>query len=184
MNDNKDSEVDLNQEDNRNDNKTSERLQNISRRGFNTLTNGKWDKVRNAPIIGNAAKKVEQKAADKLGNTKLGQKIASPDNHKRPNLGVPAKENKDDAQNVNSTPTPQTKKNDVGSQNLQNSLRNKAKNLINRRKKGNSSSENGESSDDSKNESAEKSSDSTEDRDDSGNILSPEEKIRIKRRTK
>ena len=69
----------------------SERLQNMSRRGLNMATGGAWNRVRNAPVIGAAAKKAENKVADKLENSKLGRKVADPKNHpKCPSLFLQA----------------------------------------------------------------------------------------------
>ena len=168
MNDAKENENGVREESGKKNDPARERLQNLSRRGFNAATGGAWDKARNAPIIGAAAKKMEQKAADKLSNTKLGKKLSDPANHKRPNLGVPTKQsgntsNTPEASNTSQTSqTEQTKKSDVGSRNLQNSLKNKAKNIWQQRKKKKKTGEesdtgnNNESSDSNNSESEDK----------------------------
>ena len=144
----------------------SERLHDISRRGLNAATGGAFNKVRNAPVLGAAARKVEDKVADKLGKTKLGQKLAS---HQKPNLGVSSENTENQASN------PQN--GDVGSRNLRSSLANRAKNLWEQRK-------NKKNRDDDKEESNESSENSEEEKkdDDSEDTLSPaEEKAIIKR---
>ena len=172
MNDNNENKSGI-EEDKKTDTKTPERLQEISRRGLNTLTHGRWDNVRNAPIVGKAAQKAEKKVADKLGNTKLGKKIAGPGNHTRPNLGVPTKENNENAEAPSQE---KSKKGDVGSRNLQSSLKNKARNLLHRRKKGSDSGENEESKEGENSEAKEETNDTSSDDGEEG--LTPQEKIR------
>ena len=105
----------------------TEKLQNITNRGLNAATGGTWNKARNAPIIGNALKNAENGIANKLGNSRLANKLINPGQHKRPNLGVQTK----DAEENQDGP----KKGDKGSQKLRQSLGNKAKNLWQQRKK-------------------------------------------------
>ena len=142
----------------------AERLQNIARGGLNTATGGAWNRVRNAPIIGNAAKNAENNLADKIGNSRLGKKINNTDNHQRPDLGV---QNKEEENNPNNS-----KNGDVGKRNLQNSLANKAKNLLNQRKK-NKKDKKGENSEDkdkdnaTENKETNDSTESSEDKNDS-----------------
>ncbi len=118
---------DLEHNNSSNNDIASKRLQELSRNGLNMATHGAWNKVRNAPVIGAAARRGEEKMANKLADNKLGRKLANPTNHQRPNLGVSNKENQTKPNNP--------KSNDVGSRNLQNSLANKAYNLWNNRKK-------------------------------------------------
>ena len=106
----------------------NEKLQNLTRRSLNAATGGAWNKARNAPIIGAAAKKAENKIADKVGNSKIGQKLINPTNHQKPeNLGAPTEEE--------ATKPNAPKNGDVGSRNLQKSLKNRVKNVFNFRKK-------------------------------------------------
>ena len=81
-------------------------MQNLARSGLNAATRGAWNKVRNAPVIGNAAKKAEDKLANKLGNNRLANNLANKkfgnnnpnknqtnlENHQKPELGAPTKE--------------------------------------------------------------------------------------------
>ncbi len=170
MNDAK--ENDVREETGKKNDPARERLQNLSRRGFNAVTGGAWDKARNAPIIGKAAKRMEKKTADKLGNTKLGKKLSDPANHKRPNLGVPTKtgEQNSDTPVANNTvqtsQSEQTKKSDIGSRNLQNSLKNKAKNLWQQRKKKKKEKPGEESDSGDKNESSDSNNGESEDKKD------------------
>ena len=179
----------MNNGDNNEDNKSQhndearERLQTASRRGLNAVTGGRWDKVRNAPIVGAAAKKAENKVADKLGNSKLGKKIV---NHQRPNLGAPTKDNQEGntANNTENAPT-NAKSGDVGSQNLRTSLANKAKNLWNQRKKkkkGKDESSNEEEKKEDNNSESKDEEKKDDDKDEKDSTLSPEEKASIKRK--
>ena len=96
---------------------------NIANRGLNAATGGAWNKARNAPIIGAAAKKTEDKLNNKLQNSKLGKHF-NPNEHQRPNLGAETKDNsKEESPSIDKT----NKKNsdDIGSRNLQRSLRDK-----------------------------------------------------------
>ena len=152
---NNDNQHNLN--NNSNNDKTEKRFQDLSQRGLNTATGGAWNKVHNAPLIGQAAKRGEQKIANKLENSKLVQKAANPLNHQRPNLGVPTNNNFNDGSGENTlnknksfnqsntNNSIRSKKNDIGSLNLKKSLAHKAYNILknnNRVKKGETSSDN------------------------------------------
>jgi len=118
-----------------------EKLRQATNVGLNAATGGKWNKVRNAPILGAAAKKVENAVADKAANSELGKKLTNnpiakrlanrnnpqnnPVNHKKPdNLGAKTEDQKkEEGTNPNAT-------GDVGKRNLRNSLANRAKNLL------------------------------------------------------
>ena len=164
-------------------------MQNLARHGLNAATGGAWNKVRNAPVIGNAAKKAEDKLANKLGNNRLANNLANkkfgnnnpnknqtnPENHQKPELGAPTKEG-------NNNPA-SAKNGDVGSRNLKNYLANKAKNLFNQRKKkkkNNESSE--ESSQNSENNSDSQNNNENENDNSSDSPISEKTKIRIKRK--
>ena len=116
------------------DDAAEKKLQEISRAGLNMATKGTWNKVRSMPVVGNKAKNVEDKLANKLGTNRIIQnrlanknnKQNNPTSHQRPNIGVQSKEEETRSNNP--------KGNDVGSRNLQKSLSNKAKNLLMQRK--------------------------------------------------
>ena len=122
----------------------SERLQELSRRGLNAATGGAWNKVRNVPIVGAAAKRSEEKIADKLGNNRLVRKLNNNANgHERPNLGA---KNSDDKTRSNNP-----KNGDIGSRNLRNSLANKGLNLLKSRKKKKQANDNNSNTSDNLN---------------------------------
>ena len=163
----------------------NERLQNATRRGLNAATGGAWNKVRNAPIVGAKAQNLENKIADRLGNSKVGKKVSE---HKRPNLGVKPPEDKakeNDPLNNTNNSTNKTKKTskDPGSQKLQQSLGNRMGNLwnqIRKKKKGNAGSsdnENQESNEENKENEETEGEGQQQD-----SLLSQKEKKRIKRR--
>ena len=141
------------------------RLQNLTRTGMNAMTGGAWNKARNAPIVGSALKKTEEKAANKLGNTKLGQRI---NNHQRPNMGAPTAKTQGDSNN--------SKNDDVGSQKLKSSLASKKGRSLPWRKK--KKQEENKESDSSTNE--ENSQENQESESDSPLALSAEQQRRIK----
>ena len=155
----------------------AEKLQNITRAGLNMATHGAWNKVRNAPIVGDAAKRSEQKLANNLGN-RFGNK-----EHQRPNLGVqPNKNDINDKKAVSESNNNQkessnySKKTDIASQNLKKSVANRARNIWQARRKNKLKNQSdGESSDNSNN-----SENSDEEK--SENTFEDNLKARIKRK--
>lgn len=164
----------------------NERLQNITRRGLNAATGGAWNKVRNAPIVGAKAQNLENKIADRLGNSKVGKKVSE---HKRPDLGVkppdekakennPVNPNAQNNQNKNNTSNQtSTVAQDPGSQNLRKSLSNRVRNRwnqIRKKKKGND-----QSSDENKDQDIEKE-ENTEENEESETKTEDKKKEKVK----
>ena len=106
-------------------NETQEKLNGLAAgRMLNKATGGNWNKVRNAPIVGNLAKKGENALGNKLANNKLGRNLLNKNGFAQPSSKTPD----------GSNPQSPSKSGDVGQKKLNNSLKNKAKNLWNQRK--------------------------------------------------
>ena len=141
----------------------SQRAQNLTRRGLNMATGGAWDKLKKAPIVGNAAKKAEDKLANRLGNGRLGKgphpsnpggnRLSNPENHQKPDLGVQPPNTKNDPKDP--------KSGDVGSRNLRKSIVNKATNFLNNRKNKKNKDKKGENKGDNKDNKEEEKKDET-----------------------
>lgn len=112
--------------------------ENAARRGLNVATGGAWNKVRKAPVVGNMAKKGEQKLAQKLANNRPGKNLTNQNGIAKPPA---AEDDKGEAK-------PGTK--DVGEKKLQNSLANRARNLWQNRKKKKKDKDNKEDKPDEK----------------------------------
>lgn len=124
------------------DSQTSDKLQNLSRRGFNA-TRRTFNNTPDMTLNRN-------KTINKMDDTKQEQKMVNPLNHQRPNLGVQTNKSSNISSNDNKQATTNknvniSKNNDIGSRNLQKSLTNKARNILrNRNKRQNVSSSSGD----------------------------------------
>lgn len=149
----------MNEENNDVNEAQSKLAENATRRGLNMATGGAWNKVRNAPIIGNAAKRGEQKLAKKLTDNRLGRNLVNKNGIAKPNS------NED---NQNDKAKPGT--NDIGSKKLQNSLANRARNLWQNRK-NKKKNKNGKDEKENNNQKEEKNDNSNSSNSDSNNSL-------------
>ena len=137
-------------ENNHSNDVTEQRLQSLSNRNLSVSTNGFSNRNRNVSLS-SGSRRVGNNGNDKLGNSRLIQRINNSQNHQRPNLGVNTNRNGD---NLQDNPIKNGKNNDVGSQKLRKSIANKTRNIFknnNRKKENNASSVSDNNSDTSTN---------------------------------